>query len=271
MATYQSVQSNTSNNTGSVVITKPTSLAVGDWLVASIWADRDSGSTATLTTPAGWTAEENWTAVSTVASMAIYSKVADSADVAASNFTFSAGGSTSNLHMIGHLARITTVAFKDNSTMSADSTNGASITAPSVSQTYASSLYLGFFGAADTGGIPAATTFGIATSNPTWTEQASSTVSDSTTSSRLTFYTATRPEVTSTGTLTGTTTVLASNRGAVGFISLATRVDGSITPDQTRAIGYVFTPMQSVVIEAESASPATQTTQPTVWTPIPKT
>jgi hypothetical protein len=270
MATFQSVQSNTSNNTGSVVITKPTSLAVGDWMVACIWADRDSGSTATLGTPAGWTAEETWKMATSTAAMAIYTKVADSADVAASNFTFSGGGSTGNMHMIGHLARITGVAFKDNSSMSADDTTGSSITAPSVTQTYANSLYLGFFGASDTGGIPAATTFVIATSNPTWTNQASSTVDDGTTDSRLTFYTATRPEVTDTGTLTGTTTVLASNRGAVGFISLAARVDGSITPTQTNAVGYVFTPIQSVVIEAETVTPTLETITPTIWTPVTK-
>ncbi len=267
MSTYQSVQSGSSNNSGTVTMTKPVGLAVGDWLVAGVWADRDSGSSVTnINTPAGWTQEEIWFAGGPNAAMAIFSKVADAGDVAAANFTFTASGSTGNMHMIGQLARITGVAFRDNSTMSADGTSGAIITAPSVTQTYPSSLYLGFFGVADTGGIPATSTFGIATDNPTWTQQVSDTVNDGVTDSRLSFYTATRTPITATGTLTGNTTLLASNRGAVGFISLAARVDGSVTPGNLRTIGYVFTPIQSVRTEAEVTTPVTDSSNPTQWT-----
>lgn len=89
-------------SSGSVTLTKPTGLAVGDLMVACI-AFYFEGGTRTLTTPAGWTAQKKLDG--TDGGIAVYTKVADSGDVAASNFTFSA--SASGDCIAGSLSRVT--------------------------------------------------------------------------------------------------------------------------------------------------------------------
>ncbi|MCK4501362.1 hypothetical protein KAU11_12750, partial [Candidatus Babeliales bacterium] len=90
----------------SIVITKPTGLAVDDLMVAKIalydWLDDNR----TLSTPAGWTlAANSTTGTSTrLVRIADFYKVADSGDTAASDFTFSASGAVG--FMSGYLARI---------------------------------------------------------------------------------------------------------------------------------------------------------------------
>lgn len=81
----QNTQTNSGTSIGSIDATKPTGLAVGDLMVAFV-AYYDAGSSATVTTPAGWTSvrEEEGTDTGQVC----YTKVADSGDVAASLFTF---------------------------------------------------------------------------------------------------------------------------------------------------------------------------------------
>lgn len=123
---------------------------------------------------------------------------------------------------------------------------------------------LGFFGLADTGGTPSTSTFGIATNNPTWTNQASNTQSGETTGTRLTFYTATRPESTATGTVTGTTTELASNRGAVAVIALAPVINGSIT-QETKTNVYALSPIPKTELNAVVEDPTTNSQFPPTW------
>lgn len=98
-------------STGQSPITKPSGLAVGDLMVALL-ADSDANSG---TVPSGWTAHVNesflWT-------QAVYTKIADSSDVAASTFTFQ---DTGGVHLTGVLYRITgtvdhaTLAFQSSS------------------------------------------------------------------------------------------------------------------------------------------------------------
>lgn len=76
--------SSQTTGTGSVVITKPTGLTVGDQMIAAIASSQSSGS---INTPAGWTLISQANAITGVAAN-IFFKVADSSDVAASNFTF---------------------------------------------------------------------------------------------------------------------------------------------------------------------------------------
>jgi len=70
-----------------VTITKPTGLAVGDMLVAGITT---VGTSTALETPSGWTAVNELQHISGNNNFwyGTYSKIADSGDVAASNFTF---------------------------------------------------------------------------------------------------------------------------------------------------------------------------------------
>ena len=79
----------------SVVVTKPTGLAVGDLMMATI-GYIESGSSRTFTTPAGWTQVQKREGLQTPAGgfngIAVYGKIADASDVSASNFTFTISG-----------------------------------------------------------------------------------------------------------------------------------------------------------------------------------
>lgn len=91
MATFESIA--TTNfpgaDTTSVVITKPTGLAVGDLMIAFLGkGDAINPGTSDIQTASGWTARGN--IKNGDGELNVQSKVADSADVAASNFTFTA-------------------------------------------------------------------------------------------------------------------------------------------------------------------------------------
>ncbi len=77
----QSVSTNTMGVGG--VLTKPTGLTVGDTMVAIVVAE----TTADLAAPGSWTGAATLNTAS-YAKSAVFYKVADSADVAAANFTF---------------------------------------------------------------------------------------------------------------------------------------------------------------------------------------
>lgn len=87
-------------NSNTLTITKPTSLATGDLMVAFVL---NRGATA-WNTPSGWTAKGSFSISNNRG--ACFVKVADAGDVAASNFafTFSAGGSSESA---GWLMRLT--------------------------------------------------------------------------------------------------------------------------------------------------------------------
>lgn len=84
------VQSSSSTawaSASSITLTKPTGLAVGDLLIVHIGV-----TSGTVTTPSGWTLVRNDTLSGESLSAYVFSKVADSADVAAANFVFSFSG-----------------------------------------------------------------------------------------------------------------------------------------------------------------------------------
>lgn len=101
----QSSQTATTTSASSVTITKPTGLAVGDFMFAFIGFE--NGSTArTFTTPSGWTLLQ--TNPTDSEGVACFYKEATSGDVAASNFTFSLSGAADRLG--GVLVRVDTLA-----------------------------------------------------------------------------------------------------------------------------------------------------------------
>ena len=94
--TLRSVGSSPGADSTSCVITKPAGLAVGDLMIAQVvGTDPVSGNLGTFTAPAGWTSIRQDTMSSNLAS-ALFWKIADASDVAASTFTFTATGATSN-------------------------------------------------------------------------------------------------------------------------------------------------------------------------------
>jgi hypothetical protein len=267
MSTYQSVQSATVDNDNTLVITKPTSLAVGDLMVAGIWADRDAGSSASISTPSGWTLEELLDTGIGNGALAVFSKVADSADVAASNFTFTGTGSTTQMHMIGHLLRITNFGQKagEASAASGATSTTLTITGFTPSPAITEALYIAFAGRSDVGTPGQVTSIAMATSNPTWTERAESTVNGSTTDSTFAVYTANRTATTATGDFTVTFATVDNTRTGGIVIALNPRVDGSFSAPDTKVNAYALTPIQSVVIDAVVDAPTITSMNMPAW------
>lgn len=115
-----------SNNTASssasdtVTITKPTGLAVDDLMVAVIYAHDTSG-TPGLNTPSGWSlagGEADALTGGDIIEFAIFYKLADSGDVVASNFSFTADSTMD--YMDGVILRVSGIRTD------ADSLNGYS-------------------------------------------------------------------------------------------------------------------------------------------------
>lgn len=222
-----------------LVITKPTGLAVGDLMVAHVFQGDDSGD---VTPPANWTAvrDDTITDGANVARSFLWWKVADSGDVAASNFTFT-GVDTDGVRG-GAIYRIdgqhveTPIGEDNGTTINNDGTPDYAIT---ITPT-ADNLILIF-----TGGQFSATTvsaYAIATSNPSWTEgydQNSGSSNDYTMASAY----AVRPESTATGN--ATLTYADDNGGAIDtagqILAIAPRVDVSVATPLYTATLYLFT------------------------------
>lgn len=125
----QSSNTQTGASVSSIVITKPTGLAVGDLMVAALAMHDSADANRTFSTPSGWTLATNSTTGQSTLRVrtAIFSKVADSSDAAASNFTFSLSGSVG--YVSGVLARITGQATPAINVSESDASNTASLTA----------------------------------------------------------------------------------------------------------------------------------------------
>jgi hypothetical protein len=225
--TYQSVQTNTPANQTSTVITKPTSLGVGDLMVAHIGAVRNGGMD--ITAPAGWTLIRRQSRDTGVeVEIAAFYKVATSDDVAASDFTFSATN-TSSLFIGGAIYRITgggvtTIIDASNST-SASSQN-VNVDA-SITPTRANDLILMLGGANGASSTISFSSQAIATSNPTWTERY-----DMTSTSTLGIFgaTAVRPETTATGnTSYNVANSTSDTQNVVIMIAVANSLEASVT------------------------------------------
>ncbi len=267
MATYQSIQSNTSDNTGSVTITKPTSLAVGDFMIAGIMVEKDAGTSASISTPSGWSQVELLDINSGNGAIGVYTKSADSSDVAASNFTFNGSGSTSSMSMLGAIIRATDwggVAGTTSGTSFAAS-NTLTLTGITPAPAQASSLYLVFAGRVF--GTPVTvSSVSIATSNPTWTERVELTVNGSSVDTQFAVYTANRTETTATGDYTITYADTNNNRSAAVALIIHNPVGGSVAPDSVTANAYAFTGVQSATVNAVVPTPSLGLINPTIWT-----
>lgn len=159
-----------SSGTRTVTMTKPTGLSVGDlmWLYLTCFSDTDPVS---LTTPSGWTASNSETGGSNKKAYSFW-KFADSADVAASNFSFTwtSSDSTPNVNG-GVIVRISNVAptpIRD-SQENFSGTNTASFSSTvDVNPMVNDALYLLMYFSRGDSNSPTAYT--ITGTNPTWTE-----------------------------------------------------------------------------------------------------
>ncbi len=237
---FRSYGQSTGADSTSCVIVKPVGLAVGDLMIAQVVG---SGATplGTFTASANWTSIRQDTKVVSffdVAS-ALFWKIADAADVAAANFTFTATGCYSNRGAI-------TAWYGHNPTTPINASSGqgnapsATVTAPTITPSMANCLIL-MFCAVDWTTTQSA--YAIANDNPaSWTERYDL-LHSSPFSVALSVGTATRPETTATGL--GTATVSSSLWSNVGqlvaimpYVAPPTVTTGSISSiTATTAIG----------------------------------
>jgi hypothetical protein len=198
-ATYQSSQTN-SSSAATVVVTKPVSLAVGDMMIGFVAVRSSSDAAAAVTTLSGWTSiGSDGDIAGTHASWRLMYKVADSGDVAASNFTFAATG-TNITSMIGAISRLTNVAATTDQIHNTGGT-GTTPTDTGITPGTAYSLLMILLmnkSAADR----TVSGYAITTSNPSWTEAYD--VVQSTDHLGIAMAYATRPEITATGSTQAT-------------------------------------------------------------------
>lgn len=252
-----------------LTITKPSGLVAGEILVAALFSD------STITTPSGWTQE-----VTTATSGAGYtfyalSRVADSADAAASNFSFSTAGSAGGL-----LIRVTDGDIYNCVGVSGgaqDDTTGSSIsiTGLSVTPSFDNGILVAMF---VHDGTTAGNTFSNYTSTPsyTWTERFEQTNIAGDRSVGI----ATAVQTTATTMTAISVDVTNGYVDTYGFIfEIRSRKDG----DGTIATNTVEFDTQSSTISGTSiANVGTNTlnleaptitieaVNPTVWTPVVK-
>jgi len=199
--TLESAQNANAADNTNITITKPVDLAVGDLMVAHICTYDNDNVPLTMDILSGWTAiVDNQGVVVGVVNMnyrAFY-KIADAADAAAENFTFTSSGGTADL-ISGAIMRITGYApgtpLATAATGSQNNSATPSIAGAAVTPTIANSLILQMW-CANTGGAGPFGTYAIATSNPSWTE-AYDGLNDSVLGYACGY--AVRPEITATG------------------------------------------------------------------------
>ena len=239
MATFESVQSN-SVDSGDLVITKPVGLAVGDEMFAGIAFSNDNGAGGAVTTPAGWTEEDRETLPGAVGlELVIFTKTADSSDVAASNFTFTSTG-FGDYGLAGFIARLSDPGSIVGSSSNNADGSSATITTTTFTPTKADTLFLGVLMHIN----PTAqnnVSVALATDNPTWTEQTEESANLPNRDVSIALYTGTRAAATATGTITGTISGAVIGR-AIAVYSYSDRVNGAVTPT-TKVNAYAFNPV----------------------------
>lgn len=262
---YQSIATTDFNEVspGTLTITKPSGLAVGDMMVAYIvW---DTSDTTAPTLPSGFTSLLHDT---TGTKSAWAYKVADSGDVAASNFVFTlagtvsaSGGSIMRWTGVGQIDAGSTV--RVNSATTTPSFAGG-IT-PGVADSY---LIMGYHSPY----THTVSNYAIATDNPTWTEI----MDEQNVSPDLTMSLAyaSRPEVTATGNFTLTTSSSHDDHNGV-LIYLSPRTDVNLsmpvgtltltspTPSLTVDVNI---PMPVGTLSVSGGVPTVTTAENNVWT-----
>lgn len=216
---FGTIQTNTANG-GNLTITKPTSLAAGDLMLAWLFAE-DSGSAFTA---AGWSAVSN-IADAGSRGATILAKVADSTDAAAANFTFTNPGNEAG----GALMRITGSSFTGTQNIVASAgQNSATTNTPSYTgiTTRVNNDLVLILLANSAQAIVTASAYAVANNNPTWTEQADFNI-NFTEDGSLQVASATYATAGATGNFTAT---LSSSTTTFGYIlSISETQNGSGT------------------------------------------
>lgn len=271
----------------SATITKPTGLAVGDLMIASVVAHTSSAGDVDMNTPSGWTllASNNGGG----SGNAMFAKIADSGDTAASNFVFTNGDSA---FMAGSILRVTGANLVSLKSSVYDPTGGSGTTpsfgsniTPDFNGALLVMLVLGY-GSDNIGSIG---TYIVNGTNPTWTESFDETRNDGsddpiagsayaiqTTAAAITSFGATlsQSKATQTGILavfnpitnvTATPNPISMTSSAVDAASVVGTAN--ITPNPVVLTASVVAPTSSGEV-AETWTATTKNT--TTWTEAPK-
>lgn len=160
----------------SMTISKPTGLVVGDLMVAHLVLLGNYTTTATFGVPAGWadSGVGGIVAQSSTSNQGSYErvlyKIADSSDVAASNFTFTP---STTVVCAGGLYRIDGYNLSQpiDVVAGAGISDGSGIGTPTtITPTYANSLLMMFFSATGMTSSPSVSGYTIPTDDPIWSE-----------------------------------------------------------------------------------------------------
>ena len=200
-----------------ISLAKPAGLVAGDWLVAVLGAESSTISNVT-----------NWTVITSTTISAdhlkIMYKVADSSDVAASNFLFPISPTD---YGAGVLMRISGVGGLDTSQQLTVSGTTNPVFSPGVTPAQANSLLIMAVHGADSASGTTINNYAIATSNPTWTEQIN-VAKTAGVDRALAVATAIRPETTATGDYSVTRNMEVYSGH---LIVLSPAVNAAATPD----------------------------------------
>lgn len=269
---YESVSSTAAASGDTVVITKPTGLAVGDHMWAQINGTNGVGG-AQIVPPAGWTTYYNNTITMSGAAVfnGIFYKQASAGDVSASDFTFTSGGTG---RIGGAILRVSGFGIIDGeSTRSAIDTTGTVTYASAIDPTFPNSLLMLFMFGGDNASISGAdfSSPSIATSNPTWTSRSNDFSAGATTFFRR-VYTAPRTADTAFGDISWS--VDDGTGSGVGtlviLLNFAPRIDVSheVVPGTSYFVNHPF--LRSGELELNGENPDVASFSKTAWTNEPK-
>jgi len=206
-----------SASSSSVAVTKPTGLAVDDLMLAQVMTRDTVNGPTTPNTPTGWTIAYT-TSIGGVGYI-VFRKLADSADAAASTFTFSGGSGTNRIiASMAKFSNVDTVApiNASNSAASTDSPMTTGGVTPTIQSMFVilGALYVG------AGGSRTVSGYSVVTSNPTWTEAFD--VNDSNAHLSMA-YAGDRTAITATGTASATVNASGTNN-SLGILALSPSV-----------------------------------------------
>lgn len=218
------LQSASANGAASVTVTKPTGLSVGNGLVAVLYTYNTTGGVTEISTPSGWDKREEVgdSAGADSHRITVFTKIADSSDVSASDFTFNAASSTFNWRatVFSTTGSRTDVLYSAGGTDSEQNTNNPSLN-PSVTPSQNTVLYVAAVAGAVNETFSDTNTPVINGTNPTWTKQYDG---------QFDLYTA---PVTTTAAISSFDFTVVGGSATADWVHTFTVIDGSIDASGT--------------------------------------
>lgn len=227
VAPYGTQSAWTAAAASSVTVDKPTGLTAGDRLVALVFCSRHSYPT--FNTPSGWTAGTVLNGapffdVATYNRWALFHKVADAADAAASNFTFTASTADKRLGVV--IFGVSGLSgFDVDARARAAATTSPLVLSGGIAPAGGGGLLIVASGFTFGGGITSVAGPALATDNPTWKNLYPDTAFDG---SRVRVDYAVREASSSTGDISQSAVGSGSMYGFMGVAAFA--ADRSMTP-----------------------------------------